>query len=177
MKIKRPPKKKIIIGLITLAVIIAGMGAFYFWQARQAADSSHDASNSPGINIVDLDPPTQEQIDAGKSQEKEASKEKTSSSSATPIDITITAANQTDDLLQIRTLIDALAPTGSCALQLVKGDDSVQKTANTQNLANSSTCQGFDIAISELSPGTWKLSIAITMGERKGIATRDVLVN
>jgi len=92
------------------------------------------------------------------------------------VQLTITAINQTNSTLQIRTLISSLNDGGTCALTATKTDAaSITQTVNVQNLSNTSTCQGFDIPISQMSKGTWNITInynsTTLAGSVSGMAT------
>lgn len=88
----------------------------------------------------------------------------------------ITAANQNDTALQIRTLIETVTSEGECNLTLSNNNRTVMRTADIQPLANSSTCKGFDIPTSELQPGVWDVTIDITIGNQKAKLTTTVTI-
>lgn len=93
------------------------------------------------------------------------------------VQVTITAANQNGPTLQIRTLISAVENNGTCTLVLShNGQNSVMKTANTQALSSASTCQGFDIPVTELSTGTWQATINYESSTLKGGATKNITI-
>jgi hypothetical protein len=90
--------------------------------------------------------------------------------------LTITAANQNDGLLQVRTLLGALTDEGTCTLTLTKDDKSISRTAGIQPTTNSSTCKGFDIPVSELSKGEWRVVVTFENAELKASGQRTVTV-
>lgn len=103
-----------------------------------------------------------------------------SSSSASPKSIvTITAANQDKqaDLLRIRTLISGVEGSGTCNLTLTKETSVITATSGIQAGPSSSTCQGFDISISnQLSVGTWDIEIVVNAGSIQTSATGKVTI-
>ena len=135
-------------------------------------------------NGIDYSPATTEQQQSG-------SQVKSSGSSDTPpapttipgsdkknVQIIITSANQNGTILQIRSQIGAVEDTGTCTLLLTStGQTDITKTANAQALANTSTCQGFDVPTSELSNGLWHISISYSSSTLTGTATQDVTIN
>lgn len=176
MKIKQQSKKKqIIIGLV-LAITLIGAGTGAYWVLNR-----DQKDNQAGIN---LEPATKSEEDAGKQSKDQTVDSDTSSnsskenSSETPSPVTpaqpvvipmrITASAQNGNVYQIRTLIERVVNGGTCTITLTKGNQKVTKSATTQALAQSSTCQGFDIPVSELELGTWQVSIALTGSEYSG---------
>lgn len=86
----------------------------------------------------------------------------------------ITAANQGDSTFQVRTLIESVDTSGTCSLTATKGTKKITKSSGIQALASSSTCKGFDIPLSELSNGEWKLSITINASSKKATLTKVI---
>lgn len=179
-------KKKIII--IAIAIILLGsgsVGAYMALHNSSDSDSSKKKDESSGTK-TDSNPPSQEQIDAG-NQQKQQTAGDASKPSSTPSDapatnptgqlgVTITAANQNGSVINIRTLINEIVSSGTCTLTLQKGSQIVRKIASVQALANSSTCQGFDIPTSELSGGAWQLTVAVSAGGKSGSATQTITI-
>lgn len=88
--------------------------------------------------------------------------------------VSITHVSKMSGKIRINTLIEAVTDKGTCILKLTKGAEEVRKTAGIQPLASSSTCKGFDIPLSELSDGTWKIILTVTTGNLVGTATSEV---
>lgn len=157
---------------LLVALVIAGSAIAYLLLMSTGASKSD----------VNLNPPTSDQIDAGN-----ATKEQTvngdvvkpgvgnqpSTEARQSIPITITATNQNGDMLQVRTLISSIADSGSCTLTITQGSKIITKQAGLQAQANSSTCKGFDVPISELSKGTYSLRIDVLIGSSSGSVTRE----
>lgn len=183
---RRFPKKAIIaIGsvllliLIALAYVYAFNGSLFGWKSAQ---------NSP--STVNYGPATTDQKQNGTTiKSNSASSSSTSGSdqpaAPTPIPgstqksvaVTITSANQNGSTLQIRALIAAVEDSGTCTLTLSQsGQQTVTKTAATQALASSSTCQGFDIPTSDLTTGVWHATITYNSSALTGAATKDITI-
>jgi len=133
-------------------------------------------------NLINHSPATSEQQKAGndtKANSVGAPPASTPIPSGTKknIQVTITAAEQNGSTLQIRVLIGAVESKGTCTLALTRaGETSVTKTAGTQALSSTSTCQGFDIPTSELSAGTWNALITYDSSTLAGSATKSIII-
>lgn len=80
------------------------------------------------------------------------------------------------DNYNIRLTINQYLTSGSCELALTSADGQViTKTAPVVASASTSTCQGFDIPLSELSSSnSWQISINISAEYKKGTITGDI---
>ena len=176
-------KKIIIIGgvvlvlvAIPLTYIYAFNGNLFGWQASKTVINNHSQ------DTIDYNPATPEQQKAG-DQTKSGSNDTLITPSASTgsdkkdVQVTITAADQNGSTLQIRTLVNAVENTGTCTLTITStGRPTVTETANIQSLANTSTCQGFDIPISELSVGTWNILVGFSSDTLTGSATMNKVI-
>lgn len=193
MKIQKTSRKKItILVLLTIIVAVLAITSVYVLYFRNSETNQSSQNNQP---------PTEEQSKAGEQAKKSTldddnsqnqnqnvddttSTDKTPSGSTAPSNpqsnnatITITASNQNGSIYQLRSLIaQATIPNGSCDLELTKGDVVVRKTATITALAQSSTCQGFDIPTSELSAGTWSVKLSFNGGGYSGSTTSSIEV-
>jgi hypothetical protein len=181
---KRFPKKIVAICIVVLLLVIASALTYVYafngnllgWKKSATQNINNDQ------NSVNSDPATPEQQKAGTTI-KSGSSDTPPAPTAIPgsdkknVQITITAANQNESTLQIRTLISAVDNTGICTLTLTSvGKTTVTKTANSQALASTSTCQGFDVLVSELSVGTWHAVIEYGSTLLVGSANQDIVV-
>lgn len=171
IKIKKNKRKKIII-LSVLFVILIGTGTY----AAITLLSSQDNKES-GINY---DPPSQEQQEAGRDIKKDSidsdqpAKPSEEDDTSASIEVIITSANQNGDLLQIRTAIQSVH-NGECTLHLAGPNEQTRTyTVPTQALASNSSCQGFDIPLSELNPGQWAVEVTYTSEQGTGTATQTI---
>lgn len=92
------------------------------------------------------------------------------------VELIITAENQSDTSYQVRTQIGYVTNDGSCTLTLKKDSTLVTKTAAVYPLAKTSTCQGFDIPITELSAGTWQMDITFSNSTLIGSISKSVII-
>lgn len=182
MKLKQKKSKKpllITVGVVALLVIGACIyifgfnGSIFGWQFRKESTTN-------------LNPPSKEESQAGQ-QTKEASVEaaqgKPSTGDDTPtsdsgmLSVEFSAVNQNQGTLQVRLMIQEVLADGTCTLTLTQDSHAVTKEAALYPTANISTCQGFDIPVSELSAGMWNIAIDIASGSKKGQATTTIQIN
>lgn len=111
--------------------------------------------------------------DDGKTPEKYDGDDANTSESLTGV---ITYAAFSNGKLVIRTNIDQYLSSGSCALTLSDGSNSVSRAASIVPEASTSTCEGFDVPTSELSDFDRPIAITINLssGDRVGTITGSV---
>ncbi|MDQ3123133.1 MAG: hypothetical protein M3Q14_00385 [bacterium] len=192
MKIPTPKysKKKIIILIVVVIVLIAAsLGTYlYAFKGKLFGWSPLPQEKSK----INYDKPTEEQKKTGENSKKqtvikEEAKPNTGGSDQAPsptpqpngknkVGMMISAANQNGSVLQIRSMISAVTNSGTCTLTLTKSGQTVTKTAGVQALASDSTCQGFDIPTSELSPGNWQLALHFENSKLEADTSRTVIV-
>lgn len=135
------------------------------------------------------DTPTPEQKEAQEGTSEQSPKtepsEKKNPDSNTPppqdqpitVQVTITSANQTANTLQVRGLIASTQTQGKCSLTLERsGRQPVVQTADIQAMHGSSTCQGFDVPLYQLTTGTWNITLDFKNGNTSGRATTTVTI-
>lgn len=191
MKITHPNNKtKILLtSALTVAVLLACAGYYVFavhgsilgWTPYPKKDSS--GTNSPstaqinnGANIK------QQSIDDSKTKTNSSGSDHPPSPVPQPngkstVEVTITAVNQTDTTLQIRSLISTLDLSGSCTLKLQKeGASPVTQTVGVQSLTNTTTCKGFNIPIDQLPSGTWQASLLFDSTSYTGNTSQTITI-
>jgi len=173
--LKRSTKTKMIIVIVGAVLLLAVISALTYVYAFNG--------NILGWKATSNGPATTEQQQSGSSAKSGSNSDSTPAPATIPgndkknVQLTITAANQNGSILQIRALIGAVENTGVCTLTLTStGKTTVTKTADTQALASTSTCQGFDIPVSELSTGTWNILIQYSSPSLTGSVTQDVTI-
>lgn len=165
-------KMLIIVGCSVLVLLVAAFTYVYAFNG-----------NILGWKAVNNKPATTEQQQAGSKAKSSSNSDTTPAPTTIPgsdkknVQLTITSANQNGSDLQIGVLISAVENTGVCTLTLTSaGETTVTKTANTQALASTSTCQGFDVPVSELSAGTWHILIDYSSSTLIGSASQDKVI-
>jgi len=179
MKIKTNKSKNKYLIAIPLVILACALPILWYTNTQRTNDPSQD---SPDITSK----PTTEQIEAGDRSKEES----TNNNDATPIeksptellektriDSYITALNQTDSELQIRTNINALISSGSCKVQLSQpAQQTVTEVAGVTTLASTSTCKGFNIPLSKLAKGKWSITLTVSSNSYESVANDVVEV-
>lgn len=76
------------------------------------------------------------------------------------VSITATTIDKTANVLYIRSLIQTVSSSGKCTLSMNNDSGSVySSSAESQPGPSTSSCKGFNIPLSKLSPGKWKIAI------------------
>jgi hypothetical protein len=76
------------------------------------------------------------------------------------VSITATTTDKTANILYIRSLIQTVSSSGKCTLSMNNDSGSVySSSAESQPGPSTSSCKGFNIPLSKLSPGKWKIAI------------------
>lgn len=183
IKIQKQSKmRKVVIVCLVAALLLGGTATLYWYNYQQTqkkeALKTPDQRKSKEVNVINKDKPTSDQVAAGeeaKRQAIEAAEAGNSEASAqSPLSVTISAANQNSPMLQVRAFANTITNTGTCELTLTKAGSIVTRSAGTQASASISTCKGFDIPLSELSPGVWELVVTVKSGSQAGTAHKTV---
>lgn len=190
MKIQRPKKNRKIVALLLITIIVLGLLGVYLFIFKGSL-----LGWNPAGNTSHYEAPTEDQIKAGKAAQDSGATN--SNSGEKPNDVgsdhpskpvtdpkenkkiaslVISAVNQNDGVLQIRTLIGALTEEGSCTLTLTKDSKTLTQTVGVQPTSSSTTCKGFDVPVSQLSPGEWQAVITFENSTLKARATQVVKV-
>lgn len=161
--IHKTRKAAIVIFSIIFLLILVGVLAYFYTQSNnKITPNSTYTDNNIQTNTQD----TNNNLDDKKTPSNNEAPD--TDQADNQLSATITAANQNGQILQIRTLVDIIDTNGVCTLTLTgPAEKVVTKTASTQALASSSTCKGFDIPVTELSTGIWKININITAMQKQ----------
>lgn len=192
---KKRSKKALIIVATVLTLSIVGAAAAYVY----AFDGNLLGWTAPDTNKrengVDYGKPTREQ-QAGEKDITDRNLESSNNGqnpngvgsdrpsspqpqkdSKSTVNVSITAANQNESMYQIRTLIGLITSEGNCTLTLTNGSQKIIKSAKVQSLPSGSTCQGFDIPLTELTKGTWQLTVEFENNSVEGSSERAISVS
>lgn len=176
---------KILVALLVLLLICAGVYFVYAYTLH-----GNNAPKQRSVNSTNYGPATEEQKKAGATTKQNSDSGKQLGGSEQPpaptpipgssqrsVSMTITTANQNGSTFQARVLIGAVINSGICTATFSKtGQTTVIKTAGVQPFANSSTCQGFDIPVSELSSGIWNLTISYSGSDYTGTVSKNITI-
>lgn len=167
-----------IIAVLATALLAAGVVTYTYIKGNNDKTTLNDSkSENSSSNKVNYDPPTNEEKAAGDKQKSESVNAEPSTDQSNNLDVTFSAVNQNDDVVQIRTMIQGVIQ-GSCSLTVVNGSQSKTFTSSTQLLANASTCSGFDISTSDIGTGKWDIKLTVTSNDnaKKGETTTMLTV-
>ena len=179
MKINSSSKKKnIIITLCTAVVIVAAALGAVYWKTQN--DKAHQNTSATEQQKAAGEQTKSNAIDAsnGKTQTNDTppAPQPIKGTSKSNVGVTMTASAQNGPTYQMRFQIDSPTTDGTCTLTLTKDSSTITKTAGVQALAKISTCQGFDIPVSELSPGQWNVNLSYESSTLTGSTTSTITV-
>lgn len=179
MKINRSSKKKTIT-ISLCAVIIAAAAMATFLYLKSQSDDQHDETSDAKQQKAAGEQTKSNAVDAsnGKAEANDTppAPQPIEGTSKSTVGVTMTASAQNGSMYQMRFQIDSPTSDGTCTLKLTKGSSVVTKTASVQALAKISTCQGFDVPVSELSPGQWSVSLTYESSTLTGSTTSTITV-
>jgi len=178
MKINKYRSKRKITYLLMVIAFAGIIFAAYLFYTRPSGDNK--ATDSTNYQT-----PSQNQVSAGEQaklntvendQKTKSGKDGSNSPADTSFTTQITAHTINSGILQIRNVIDGVYQQGTCDLTLSKDGKTIKKSAGIQPLSQSSTCQGFDIPVSQLDPGTWEIHLHVTINKQVAQAMDSVKV-
>ncbi len=167
---KKSPKKIIITSSVVVALLVTSGLVYAFREDIGLVNGREDTANYDRPTDEQLEgeataEQTQDDADADANTANEAdlqdnadSRDGTAESAAN--EVIISSVNQDGNTLAIRTIIQPLVDGGTCTLAMSKaGQSPVRQTASVQAMPSYSTCQGFNIDVSDLAKGSWNLEI------------------
>lgn len=171
MKIHQNKKRYLTLTVSVALIILFTIAAFLLANHNDTEPvRKKESTTEMDSQKTDYSPPSQQEIDAGKEQ-KNATVEGGNNSST--LAANFSALNKTSSSIQVRILIEGVT-TGTCTLIMQRNDTKVERVASIQPLASSSTCQGFDIPLTDLAPGSWNLTVTIKADTKSKTLTRTV---
>lgn len=131
---------------------------------------------STGSSDINFGPATDDEIKAGQDSKQqtvdqdEANANSGSDPSPAPtpdpaggkpsVSMAITKSESSNGTFIIRTSIQAVSSAGTCTLNMSgPNGKTYSASSKVQALPSTSTCQGFDVPLSSLSDGSWKIEI------------------
>jgi hypothetical protein len=176
---------KLVIALVVAVALIA-VGFFGFMYMKKIGPFTQDTS---GINYGPATEEEQQTGDQIKEQNSKSGDATNTGSDPSPaptpstdgskptVGVEITAANQSNGVLSIRTLVQTLSSGGTCSLSMAgPAGKTYSAVAESQTGPSTSTCKGFDVPVSSLSSGVWTITIQYEDASVKGSASKEVTV-
>ena len=164
-KVKYPIKKRLFRALAIASVVFLGFLGYLFLTDTQSSNTeeyptvdNNDSSDQPANS--DSPPPDNNEPQTDNSIKND--NPDGTDTTPTTANITITASSQNGSVYQVRTLISIVAREGTCTLTMTRGTETVTNSSGVQAGPSSSTCQGFDVPVEELSPGNWEITIGFS---------------
>lgn len=171
-KHKSKNKKKIIIISLLLIIIFITTSFLIFQKQKNITQTPHTGNN------LNLTPATTDEVVDGNNTKKNTLENKaTDGSTQSLLSANISALNQNGSTLQIRLLIQGNINLGTCTATLTKNSISKVYTVKIQANSSYSTCEGFDIPVSDLGlAGDWNVGIEITTGAQNVKLNQKVII-
>ena len=164
----------IIFSAIVGIVLFTLLGASYYFKKWPFSPASTGISQTN--STINYTKPTEQQMTAGtqaKEQAAENNSQQNTDKKDAPLGVAFTTV-QPGTVVYIRAMIDKVTTSGTCHLTMVgPGQKTYSAEAHTQALAGTSTCQGFNVPMTSLAPGVWKITVSVTDGTLSGSATTE----
>ena len=181
---KKSYKKPLTITAIAIIVLAGGIFTYFTTLSSdnhyQSTSSKTESKESDSTEPTDSDSSSNTSNSTNPEREKEKNitpayegDDANNNASLTGV---ITHKSVVDDNLIIRTTMDQTLSSGSCTLTMTNRQKTVTKSSDVAQNPSSSTCEGFDIPMSELGSGNWNIEIVVTSGEKTGILKDSVVL-
>lgn len=183
---QKSSRKYIVVAIIILAILLAGVWIYVSLFSSNGQQSKSSDSPVPQQYYPPLDDVNSPEKDSQAEQNQQSSREPEKNitpayegdSSGDPKTITgsINHKSVTGGNLVIRSTINQSLSTGKCDLTLTSGQKIVTKSSSIIQNPSSSSCEGFDIPISELGTGKWSIKIIFSSGDATGSMSSEVTI-
>lgn len=182
---KNSKKVFAVIAAIAALLLIAFATVYYFKIGPFSPDQNTSIDLNPATEDQkatgdDIKQSNLEQINAGKENtgsDPSPAPQPVEGSDKKSVGMEISAANQTETTLQVRTFIQTVTNTGTCGLSMrnIQGA-TYTATAEVQPLSSTTTCKGFDIPLTQLTPGTWTITIDFSNDNLTASTSKEITV-
>lgn len=179
---KKSSKKPlvIIVSILAVAAIVAGWLYYAHHYQTWPFHSESKPESSQTSRKIDYSPPSDDQTKNGagvKGQIADGSKDEGSATQPTTpqntLGVTITSV-QPGQTVYVRAMINSVMSSATCTLNMTgPNGKTYSATAPVQPMASSSTCQGFNIPMTNLTSGNWQITVTVTDGASTGSATTE----
>lgn len=179
---KASPNKRLIIALVAGVILLVGVAAYaYLKTSQNGTSNTSDTNYGPATSDEKKTGDTIKQDNVRPDNQPSPGSDPAPTpaplpdSSKSKVGMEITAANQTGETFVIRTMIQTVTTEGSCSL-IMTGPNGKRYTQSVgvQAGPSSSTCQGFNIPMSALSPGAWSISVQFGNTSLVASASKEV---
>lgn len=183
LKIKKPTKKAIIIGIIAVGVIAAGALTYYFVNVRDDNPQTTGTTNGQE-EPVNLAPPTEQdaqRVEDNKQQivDRQAqldAQSQQSDSSKKNVVPTITYAGQYGQVVEVGAEVAVFDASGTCTATFSLGASSFTKSVQAVQNVNRMNCPTISVPVSEFTPkGSWGVTIKYDSGSSTGVSNSSTI--
>lgn len=172
---KSSPTKTIIVLISVLCIVAAGFLYYSHHFQKWPFLPSQPVVQPIKTTSIDYKTPSSDQSTSGTSIKQQAADNQATSQTQNSgsIPVTITSV-QPGPVVYIRANIGIVSSSGTCDLSMTSpGGKTYKAAAGIQAMASSSTCKGFNIPMSDLASGSWKITVSVTDGSATGQATTE----
>ena len=179
---KRKSKKWISKLFFLLLLIVAVILCYFVWDAYfkdkglKQPDSANQQDTSKDEKKEEKPEEKEEKLEE-KPEEKPKVPQYDGDDPNTANDITgaITYVGVSNGYLRVRVNVDQYINGGGCNIILLRNSTQIYSDyANLNSSASTSTCEGFDIPVSEIGSGYTQIRITLSSGEKSGAITGEV---
>ena len=163
-----------------MLLVVAGVGVAVMWNNKhQEAEQTNEAEAAKVEEAKDVekrDEETEEEYSERMAEQKKVKQyEGEDPNKAEELTGVITYAGVNNGVLMIGMNIDQFLSEGNCALSLMRSGDVVY-SANAKIIAevSTSTCDGFNIPVSDLGNGATEIVIKLSAGGKTGTIRGEV---
>lgn len=178
---KRKKNKKYIFWVVLVALFVAAAVMCYLVWNNYFRDKGEDQqieeqSVMEKAKMEEIEPEQAEEMKEEGEKEKESivAYEGESPNKKEELTGVVTYAGVNGDNLMIRMNIDQYLASGSCELNLVRGDVVYKDTANIVSGAATATCEGFNVPVGGLESGNYQIIIKMSSGGKTGTIIGEV---
>lgn len=189
MRINKTASKKYpVMILVTMAsLLVIGYLIYAYvtkdsWPFREAGQTNSSSTKNPTTTSDETNESASSSNTTGtntssSTENKTPTQYETSSSDNNSLVVTINYSQVIGDSLQVRVTIDRVLSSGTCSLTLTGASGTtVSRTAELAANPSSSTCQGFNIPVAELSSGKWTIMLDVSSGDLSGTASSEITI-
>lgn len=171
--------------LVIVVLLIIALGVCFLVWNVYFRDSTDDNSKDKSVDVAKWadDGDNDNNDDVVSVEEEQVEKKKVVQYEGGDPNLTeelsgvVSYAGKSGDNVIIRVIIDQYLGEGSCVLELVNNDTVVyDKETSVVPMVSTSSCDGFDIPLSELSSGLFGITIKVKSGEKTGVILGEINV-
>lgn len=175
-KIKNIKNKKI---LATILILVIAVSIFFANQFLHNDANPIIPEIDENLNGINYNPPTaeeQKETEAHKNQIADSMSRTNSvdNKKNVPVVITYWGINEDNKTFESSAYANTLATSGTCTMTLNKGFESASVTIDALPNVSTMSCGDLSIDLSELSKGTWQMTVTYSSDESRGTANVPV---